>query len=222
MNQWVKPTALPSVALLAEGVGRNFAVWTEHQPFDVALLAEGVGRNYQAQHHPNGPEPSPSSRRAWVEITRNKHDRLCASSPSSRRAWVEITGRSASWGTCAVALLAEGVGRNGSEEAFGRWVEQSPSSRRAWVEIRARASMPTTYLSPSSRRAWVEIARTWTCGTRRRVALLAEGVGRNVDGARRRPKQRGVALLAEGVGRNSENMDVRDAAASRPPRGGRG
>ena len=74
------------------------AAWVEieaaqdlHPAHPVALLAEGVGRN-------------------WLPIT------LLAEmleSPSSRRAWVEISLRAAKrsfwW---AVALLAEGVGRN--------------------------------------------------------------------------------------------------------------
>ena len=46
--------------------------------------------------------------------------------------------------------------------------------------LMVHAADPSNVASPSSRRAWVEIARTWTCGTRRRVALLAEGVGRNI------------------------------------------
>ena len=53
------------------------------------------------------------------------------------------------------------------------------------------------------------------------VALLAEGVDRNkyvapVAGALK------VALLAEGVDRNIRKGDKIRAAASRPPRGGRG
>ena len=59
----------PSVALLAEGVGRN-------RPFlkiysfvaCVALLTEGVGRNIKTGGQCIHLQASPSSRRAWVEM----------------------------------------------------------------------------------------------------------------------------------------------------------
>ena len=35
---------------------------------NVALLAEGVGRNFMAFYNADCPRMSPSSRRAWVEI----------------------------------------------------------------------------------------------------------------------------------------------------------
>ena len=102
----------------------------------VALLAEGVGRN----DYPAGAvvldNPSPSSRRAWVEILHqtwtSTHDWSPSSrrawveiwdvpsflgghilSPSSRRAWVEIGGRYRRPALCWVALLAEGVDKKG-------------------------------------------------------------------------------------------------------------
>ena len=56
----------------------------------VALLAEGVDRNNELSPLPFLPIPSPSSRRAWIEIP-------------------------AGWQACgcrSVALLAEGVDRN--------------------------------------------------------------------------------------------------------------
>ena len=81
-------------------------------------------------------------------------------SPSSRRAWVEISQISAPSRNTQVALLAEGVGRNRSiahgvnvvvvvallAEGVGRNLfesglaenSESPSSRRAWVEIALR------------------------------------------------------------------------------------
>ena len=54
------------------------------------------------------------------------------------------------------------------------------------------------------------------------VALLAEGVDRNMYVAA--PPKRGgvVALLAEGVDRNIKHDDPTDQAPCRPPRGGRG
>ena len=56
-------------------------------------------------------------------------------------------------------------------------------------------------MSPSSRRAWIEIAKEREGIMKKFVALLAEGVDRNVLVARR-VKMALVALLAEGVDRN--------------------
>ena len=78
------------VALLAEGVDRNYV--DEVLPGDtfVALLAEGVDRN-----------------------TINALPmRAYAMSPSSRRAWIEICLMMVDESRNAVALLAEGVDRN--------------------------------------------------------------------------------------------------------------
>ena len=60
-------TAL-QVALLAEGVDRNFDCSEAAAQFEVALLAEGVDRNYVSEITPEEITPSPSSRRAWIEI----------------------------------------------------------------------------------------------------------------------------------------------------------
>ena len=81
--------------------------------YPVALLAEGVDRNSEVVPFRSGKIPSPSSRRAWIEIS----------------------GTPRSGGGAMVALLAEGVDRN-----FGRLRGKpqhipSPSSRRAWIEI---------------------------------------------------------------------------------------
>ena len=59
-----------SVALLVEGVGRNRtdpARWNIRAT--VALLVEGVGRNQPASGARQGPGWSPSSWRAWVEMS---------------------------------------------------------------------------------------------------------------------------------------------------------
>ena len=80
-----------SVALLAEGVDRNNRfTGTAHTP-EVALLAEGVDRNLG--HEVDVPQliVSPSSRRAWIEIS-------ISPAPGAT--------------SSAVALLAEGVDRN--------------------------------------------------------------------------------------------------------------
>ena len=99
-------------------------------------------------------------------------------SPSSRRAWIEIV----------LKQTDKGDG------------EKSPSSRRAWIEIRMAASASShSVRSPSSRRAWIEIIHPEPVNAQRKVALLAEGVDRNILNVR--------------LGRTPRG---------RPPRGGRG
>ena len=77
----------------------------------VALLAEGVDRNeaYCAEHLKK--YGSPSSRRAWIEISIWQRSALMAD----------------------VALLAEDVDRNEPAGWFDKDDFQSPSSRRAWI-----------------------------------------------------------------------------------------
>ena len=91
-----RPAGYLVVALLAEGVDRNISVKPEDFQLNVALLAEGVDRN----HPPCGlfclVWPSPSSRRAWIEI-------FCPL----------VAGH-----LLAVALLAEGVDRNSYNAEF--------------------------------------------------------------------------------------------------------
>ena len=79
----------------------------------VALLAEGVDRNFKDN---------------WPKF-KNKR------SPSSRRAWIEISCGSVRTEIKEVALLAEGVDRNigGSFQRLSP--RRSPSSRRACIEI---------------------------------------------------------------------------------------
>ena len=61
---------------------------------------------------------SPSSRRAWIEMPLLAAWRFrAASSPSSRRAWIEMLVLGTTVATFSVALLAEGVDRNGSEKS---------------------------------------------------------------------------------------------------------
>ena len=124
-------------------------------------------------------------------------------SPSSRRAWIEIANVPEVGNMCPVALLAEGVDRNLSQlchdaglslvallaegvdrnpvevvkHPCGFW---SPSSRRAWIEILRPSNRPAAQPSPSSRRAWIEIFLSASRKQTFRVALLAEGVDRNI------------------------------------------
>ena len=75
--------------------------------------------------------PSPSSRRAWVEMLYLWDDAAAAASPSSRRAWVEISRGKAGCPGPPVALLAEGVGRNCNLTcASMRWVSRPPRGGR--------------------------------------------------------------------------------------------
>ena len=143
-------------------------------------------------------------------------------SPSSRRAWIEM-----------LMCLCTG-------ESYG-----SPSSRRAWIEMAPLAVVGRAPKSPSSRRAWIEIDIIPQQQKNRCVALLAEGVDRNIEAKialdhgnpspssrrawiempliLRRSRQRRVALLAEGVDRNFHiAVDGFRVVSGRPPRGGRG
>ena len=57
------------VALLAEGVDRNVKIADRCLQRSVALLAEGVDRNMNGSYLIISDELSPSSRRAWIEMT---------------------------------------------------------------------------------------------------------------------------------------------------------
>ena len=87
-----KPKPHWKVALHAEGVGRNLL---DNMPFHdavVALHAEGVGRNPAQVSNMAASVPSPSMRRAWVEMQANRRALFAKTpSPSMRRAWVEMS-----------------------------------------------------------------------------------------------------------------------------------
>ena len=97
----------------------------------VALLAEGVDRNLFAGSG------------VLVHLM----------SPSSRRAWIEIS-KLLSWNT------VEGVDRNIVAKSGNVAADMSPSSRRAWIEIDLGRVCFRIAPSPSSRRAWIEICTT--------------------------------------------------------------
>ena len=106
----------------------------------------------------------------------------------------------------AVALLAEGVDRNMLDAVIDEDAERSPSSRRAWIEIKKLTRcLTTSEKSPSSRRAWIEIPSEKTKWQSAIVALLAEGVDRNLLSGILSVIHIGVALLAEGVDRNARS-----------------
>ena len=104
---------LLKVALLAEGVDRNVGIIAASIcPIWVALLAEGVDRNMERRVLPEWRVPSPSSRRAWIEMLTTRSSSVTIMSPSSRRAWIEIDPIGFFDDLRTVALLAEGVDRN--------------------------------------------------------------------------------------------------------------
>ena len=144
----------------------------------VALLAEGVDRNYANQCHPHFMTLSPSSRRAWIEIA----TKVCGRLSSSVALLAEGVDRNTPPGSLpldpSVALLAEGVDRNNLLGFGGDGGIQSPSSRRAWIEIFRGVNRVVDekvallaedvdrnepagwfdkddFQSPSSRRAWI-------------------------------------------------------------------
>ena len=192
------------VALLAEGVDRNSPnmfsqcsqsrspssrrAWIEIESCQkvsaksiVALLAEGVDRNDDREDCEFARTLSPSSRRAWIEIARLWAGHIWPESPSSRRAWIEIhrPQRKPRQSTL-VALLAEGVDRNTSPGHSRHLRKVSPSSRRAWIEIAYATHGRALKRSPSSRRAWIEMSGVARPSLPFLVALLAEGVDRNL------------------------------------------
>ena len=122
----------------------------------------------------------------------------------------------------AVALLAEGVDRNLRRGGvLGARKNPSPSSRRAWIEMPIRAMPLLVVMSPSSRRAWIEIAAMPpddqlepSPSSRRAWIEIAE--------ATIRCRSFIVALLAEGVDRNIQQTFEATPLSGRPPRGGRG
>ena len=164
------------VALLAEGVDRNANGCKIYLSFSVALLAEGVDRN-----------------KIQKSVDEKRLVALLAEGVDRNR------GSRFQTDQAGVALLAEGVDRN-SEMPTACWdTAQSPSSRRAWIEIDMDYRERHFAGSPSSRRAWIEISFGLLPGFRPCVALLAEGVDRNISAA-----------------------TSPDLVTSRPPCGGRG
>ena len=167
---------------------------------------------------------SPSSRRAWIEISAFcARELLLIVSPSSRRAWIEIAASRFISVAMRVALLAEGVDRNpsGSLSNVGHGM----------VALLAEG------VDRNCKGCAVRYAAA--------VALLAEGVDRNSTVKRPMGDLVLVALLAEGVDRNCSIVTFSSVAPPspssrrawieilistattfapmcRPPRGGRG
>ena len=134
-NFGVDTTTQILVALLAEGVDRNSQEDAQKYVEDVALLAEGVDRNSKAVGLNIKAAPSPSSRRAWIEIVKTSgfcngdEVALLAEGVDRNLKLVMLVA------AMGVALLAEGVDRNFKSWVAKRSISASPSSRRAWIEI---------------------------------------------------------------------------------------
>ena len=97
-----------------EGVDRNvISEMRERHRTKVALLMEGVDRNIFFTPSRSSIAQSPSSWRAWIEISRSRPlTRASPRSPSSWRAWIEIQVPHSGLPARQVALLMEGVDRN--------------------------------------------------------------------------------------------------------------
>ena len=59
-------------------------------PISVALCEEGVDRNNIGGNSSRG-VPSPSAKRAWIEIVCTQSYKRCFVSPSAKRAWIEMS-----------------------------------------------------------------------------------------------------------------------------------
>ena len=132
--------------------------------FAVALLAEGVDRNSRAATISRCNQPSPSLRRAWIEMS---HAYFQSGqpyrSPSLRRAWIEIPEVARRCYSRDVALLAEGVDRN----AFA-FISRAPLPVALLAEgvdrnVYAKIEAKSRKTSPSLRRAWIEIGWMPSC-----------------------------------------------------------
>ena len=79
------------VALHPEGVDRNVDLRIRDRLRDpVALHPEGVDRNLRTAWNRQSKSWSPSTRRAWIEISKAFSRATGSRSPSTRRAWIEM------------------------------------------------------------------------------------------------------------------------------------
>ena len=102
-------------------------------------------------------------------------------SPSSRRAWIEIHARNGnSEVVLPVALLAEGVDRNVAVRFTLPAQPRSPSSRRAWIEIQLpRRPGGTGTVALLAEGVDRNIELPFLLCFEKSIALLTEGAGRN-------------------------------------------
>ena len=79
------PFKVYEVALLAEGVDRNRRSYSLRSSAIVALLAEGVDRNFSRKAADEAARKSPSSQRAWIEISAERQQTKQPASRPPRR-----------------------------------------------------------------------------------------------------------------------------------------
>ena len=101
-------------------------------------------------------------------------------SPSTRRAWIEMS-RSLNTYLCpSVALHPEGVDRNKMTSITAGVMRESPSTRRAWIEMSILPSLSANEIVVALHPEGVD-RNAFLSGrpTRALVALHPEGVDRN-------------------------------------------
>ena len=149
------------------------------------------------------PQPSPSPRRAWIEIFDMVGQRVPARvalptegvdrnqpvfsevsgfsrSPSPRRAWIEISWNLDNGSFRSVALPTEGVDRNMLIQHLHDTPPVALPTEGVDRNSRPTSAAATISPSPSPRRAWIEIfSGTMAPACAVRVALPTEGVDRN-------------------------------------------
>ena len=106
-----------AVALCEEGVDRNCGQRLCPGCAWVALCEEGVDRNSVIGLVRLIRPPSPSAKRAWIEIEQPPASEASVRSPSAKRAWIEIRARPTYPRRSCVALCEEGVDRNDAGKA---------------------------------------------------------------------------------------------------------
>ena len=103
----------------------------------VALPTEGVDRNPIAVRTSSRWSPSPSPRRAWIEISEEPYTRWFGPEVALPTEGVDRNlDLAGNIRLGVVALPTEGVDRNKTLLCFSVAALPSPSPRRAWIEIR--------------------------------------------------------------------------------------
>ena len=146
----------------------------------VALLAEGVDRNFGFRNLLPSSMPSPSSRRAWIEIG-CRPSWSCADDVALLAEGVDRNDLDLQVDACEkVALLAEGVDRNPKSSTTTTPTCVALLAEGVDRNLRSKLLARQKNRSPSSRRAWIEILIILYHTFGICVALLAEGVDRNL------------------------------------------
>ena len=165
---------------------------------------------------------SPSSRRAWIEITpEGSGDKPDPRRPPRGGRGLKFQ-RLAVWASSLGRPPRGGRGLKSTRSPRRVPLPSSPSSRRAWIEILKRLAERLDNQSPSSRRAWIEIEKQ-PGQARNHISRPPRG-GRGLKywwpcqlAVRRngRPPRGGRGL-------KSSRAIWQPCSRRRPPRGGRG